>query len=98
MPWSKSRPRGTATDASYHTPEYRATAKRLRDELALDGTGRCAEVVCIKRTRLITPGMDLHVCHERSTGRVLGLGHRACNLSEAARYARSRQTATTLHW
>lgn len=62
------------------------------------GTGRCAEVVCAYRTRTITADMDLHLCHDRRTGDVRGLGHSACNIREAARWARSVQDATRLRW
>lgn len=49
------------------------------------GAGLCAETVCVKRTRVITPDMDLHLCHAPDGVTVLGLGHAACNLREAAR-------------
>lgn len=67
------------------------------------GEGRCAELICLARSRRITASMgrDLHLCHDRATGRVLGLGHARCNLTEAARYARAKQdddAATRLDW
>ncbi len=62
--------------------------------LRVAGTGRCAEVVCVHRSRAITADMDLHLCHDRRTGDVRGLGHSACNVREAARWARRRQDAT----
>lgn len=92
MPWSKSRPRGTKANAKYETKEYRETAKQLRADLKAAGSGICAELVCIKRSRLITPDMELHVCHDRRTGQIRGLGHASCNLSEAGRYARALQS------
>lgn len=55
------------------------------------GAGICAEKVCVHRTRVITPDMALHLCHDRATGAVLGLGHQRCNEREAAIYARSLQ-------
>lgn len=88
MPWSNSRP---GSHARYQTPEHRAEVKRHQAALAAAGSGRCAEVVCKKRSRLILPGMDLHLCHDRRTGAVLGLGHAQCNRSEAGRYARGKQ-------
>lgn len=93
MPWSKSRPR----NKRYGSAHAKVRAEHIAG-LKRAGSGQCAELVCIKQTRLITPGMDLHLCHDRRTGQVLGLGHRACNLREAARYARSVQSATTLRW
>ena len=67
------------------------------------GAGRCAERVCVAGSRRITASMgsDLHLCHDRDTGRVLGLGHARCNLAEAGRYARAKQdedAATRLDW
>lgn len=91
MAWSKSRPKGNGTDAIYQAPAYRAACKRARDQLDRDGSGTCAEKVCKYPSRLIVPGMKLDMCHDRPTGALLGLGHRACNQSEAARYARSKQ-------
>jgi hypothetical protein len=93
MPWSKSRPRSQ----KYGNEHAKLRAQHMAD-LKRAGSGRCAEIVCVKRSRLITPDMDLHLCHDRLTGSVLGLGHRACNVREAARYARSVQTSTTLRW
>lgn len=98
MPWSKSRPGGGKTQAKYQTKEHRDTAAKLRAQLQRDGSGLCAEAVCLYRSRLITPAMKLHVCHDRATGRVLGLGHQRCNVSEAGRYARAKQEATKLRW
>lgn len=67
-------------------------------QLKAAGSGVCAEVVCAYRSRLITPSMKLHLCHDRRTGEVRGLGHARCNVIEAARYARSLQNVTTLRW
>ncbi len=60
------------------------------------GVGRCAETLnpgsyCVKRSPLITPDMELHLCHNSRTGEVLGLGHADCNRSEAARRANRLQ-------
>jgi hypothetical protein len=66
------------------------------------GAGLCAERVCIHRSRLITPDMNLHLCHAPDGVTVLGLGHAACNIREAAirgnqqqRRQRQRQRRTT---
>ena len=91
MPWAKSRPGGSKTAAKYRDPAYLAEAKRLRDQLKRDGVGVCAERVCVMTSRLITPAMRLHVCHDRASGAVRGLGHMKCNVTEAARFARSMQ-------
>jgi hypothetical protein len=55
------------------------------------GAGLCAEPICVMPSRVITPDMDLHLCHDRRTGTVLGLGHARCNITEAARYANHRR-------
>ncbi len=94
MPWSSSRPQGGKTAAKYRTKEHRDARAAHMAALKAAGVGRCAELVCIYRSRVITPAMQLHLCHERRTGAVLGLGHAACNTSEAARWARLRQEST----
>lgn len=96
MPWSQSRPNGGKVNPKYRTPEHRREVAEHRAALARAGSGVCAEIVCLKRSRLILPGMALDLCHERATGRTLGLGHRQCNRSEASKYARRQQDATRL--
>ena len=95
MPWSNARPRSRkyGHDHAKTRAEHMAALKRA-------GSGQCAEVICLHRSRLITPdmGSDLHLCHNRRTGQVRGLGHAKCNLAEAARYARSIQNSTRLVW
>lgn len=98
MPWDKSRPGGSKTAAKYRSKQHRDDVKRHKQQLERAGSGVCAEVECIKRSRLILPGMDLHLCHDRRTGQVLGLGHADCNRSEAGREARLRQTSTPIRW
>jgi hypothetical protein len=95
VPWSRSRP---GTKPVYRTPEYRATVKRLWAELRRNGHGTCAEVRCVMSSRLITPAMRLHACHDSTGTVVLGLGHAQCNLTDAAKRARARQTASRLRW
>lgn len=98
MPWAKSRPNGSKGNPKYKTKEHRDAVAQHRAALKRAGSGQCAEEVCMYRSRLITPNMDLHLCHDRRTGAVRGLGHRKCNIAEAARYARSRQNVTTIRW
>jgi hypothetical protein len=98
MPWSRSRPGGSKTRPKYTSKEHRDTRAQHMAELKRAGSGQCAEVVCVYASRLITPSMQLHLCHDRRTGQVRGLGHARCNLSEAGRYARSMQDVTTLRW
>lgn len=99
MPWAESRPGGRGyVNPKYRDPQHGAERQRHLAALQAAGSGKCAEIICKQPTRLITPDMDLHLCHDRTTGRVLGLGHAQCNRSEAARWARTRQTATRLRW
>jgi len=87
MPWSKSRPRSRK-----YGHEHSKTRAQHVAALKRAGQGMCAEVVCLYRSRLITPEMDLHLCHDKTGTIVLGLGHAACNLSAAGREARARQS------
>lgn len=88
MSWSNNRP---GSHPRYQSKQHRTDVARAKADLTAAGSGYCAETVCLMRSRYIAPGMDLHLCHERTTGRVLGLGHAACNRSEAGRYARALQ-------
>jgi hypothetical protein len=53
------------------------------------GEAYCAEPVCLMRSRWIQPALAntqlWHVCHDPSGQIVIGVGHRRCNLAEAAR-------------
>lgn len=86
MPWSN-----TSRRSDRYGREHRAERARHMDALRAAGAGLCAERVCIKRSRLIRPDDDLHLCHDARTGAVLGLGHRDCNVREAAVRARRKQ-------
>lgn len=86
VPWSNSTPR-----ANRYGREHRATRAAHLAALRTAGAGLCAEPVCVKRTRLITPDMDLHLCHAPDGVTVLGLGHADCNRHEAAVRARRLQ-------
>jgi hypothetical protein len=59
--------------------------------LRAQGAGLCAERVCVMRTRVITPEMDLHLSHDPTGLIVLGLSHAKCNVTEASRRARAMQ-------
>src|SRR3954453_18239187 len=86
MPWSNNRPRANRYDAT-----HAATRAAHLAALTAAGAGLCAERVCVKRTRVITPDMELHLCHDETGTVVLGLGHAACNRHEAAVRARAMQ-------
>jgi hypothetical protein len=96
MPWSTSRPRSRRYGGAHQTARAHHMAALRRA-----GTGVCAERVCVMRSRRITPDMDLHLCHDPTGTRVLGLGHAACNRHEAAVRARRKQgraRQSTLTW
>jgi hypothetical protein len=87
MPWDRTK----ATNPKYRTREHADTRKRLMAELRRNGSGLCAEVVCVYRSRVITPDMKLHLCHDDSGLHIRGMGHAACNVKAAARKARRIQ-------
>jgi hypothetical protein len=100
VPWSNSSRR-----SSKYGREHRAERARHMAALQRAGSGICAERVCVKRTRVIYPSDDLHLCHDPSGQHVIGLGHADCNRREAAVRARRLQTtrrrttrASTLRW
>lgn len=57
--------------------------------IVASGEAYCAEPVCLMRSRWIPPSLAntqlWHVCHDPSGTVVIGVGHRRCNLAEAAR-------------
>jgi hypothetical protein len=91
--WDRSAP----TAAKYRSKTHTDTRKRLMALLKVEGQGLCAETVCVYPSRLITPDMDLHLCHDTTGQTYAGLGHRLCNVTEAAKRARARQTPVR-HW
>lgn len=91
MPWSNNRPRAKRYDA-----EHTATRARHMTALQRARVGVCAEVRnpgsrCLHPSPLIYPTDELHLCHNRRTGAVIGLGHADCNRAEGARHARRKQ-------
>jgi hypothetical protein len=87
MPWSRTKP----TAAKYRTAEHRRTRATLMAKLKRDGQGICAEPVCVHRSRVIAPWMDLHLSHNDAGTHTLGLSHAKCNLRAAALKARRIQ-------
>jgi hypothetical protein len=79
MPWANDHPRSPR-----YGRDHQATRARLMNELRRTGAGLCAERVCVMRTRVITPDMNLHLAHDPTGQRVLGLAHARCNTHEAA--------------
>lgn len=86
MPWTRSRPRSRR-----YGRDHRAERDRHLRALQRAGAGLCAERVCVKRSRVITPDMDLHLAHDPTGTIVIGLAHAACNVHEAATRARRMQ-------
>jgi hypothetical protein len=60
-------------------------------QLKRDGQGRCAEPVCVMRSRVILPSMDLHLSHNDAGTQFIGLSHSTCNIKAAAKKARRLQ-------
>lgn len=92
MPWDRTRPR-----SSKYGREHRAERERHMAALRLAGAGICAERHCLERSRVITPDMDLHLCHDPTGTVVIGLGHARCNVHEAAVRGRKRQQQQRRH-
>jgi hypothetical protein len=88
MPWDRTQP----TAAKYRDREYQRTRKRLMAVLKRDGSGVCAELVCVMPSRYITADMQLHLCHTADGLDIRGLGHALCNVTDAAKRGRRRQT------
>ncbi len=72
-------------------PRYRYAHQQERERwrpIVAAGDAYCAEPLCLMKSRWIppwTPSRLWHVCHDPSGTRVIGVGHRRCNLAEAAR-------------
>ena len=73
-------------------PKYGHAHQQERERwrpIVAAGEAYCAEPVCLMRSRLIpaawAPTQLWHVCHDPSGLIVIGVGHRRCNLAEAAR-------------
>lgn len=73
-------------------PRYRYSHQQERKRwvpLVAQGEALCAEPVCLMPTRVIPPQWARtqlwHLCHDPSGSIVIGIGHRKCNLSEAAK-------------
>lgn len=86
MPWSN-----TSRRSNRYGRDHRAERARHIAALKRAGAGLCAEPRCLMKTRIITPAMDLHLSHDPTGTRVIGLSHAICNVTEAARRARARQ-------
>jgi hypothetical protein len=79
MPYDRRKPR-----AAKYGRQHQATREAHMAALRRAGAGLCAEPVCVKRSRVITPAMKLHLAHDPTGTVVLGLAHAECNTHEAA--------------
>lgn len=89
MPWDRSAP----SAPKYHTAEHRRTRARLMAQLQRDGYAICAQPICLAPTRTIRPGMRVHLGHDDTGTRYIGLVHARCNVVDGARRGRARQQA-----
>ncbi len=80
MPWAKSKP----DPSKYHTPEHRAIRDGYKAQLQRDGYLICAQPVCVKTTRTITPGERWCAGHDETGTRYIGPVHWDCNNHDAA--------------
>src|SRR5689334_5696671 len=79
MAWDNRRARNPRYGRAHATTRAQHMAT-----LRTAGAGLCAERICVMRSRVITPDMDLHLAHDPTGTRVLGLAHARCNTHEAA--------------
>jgi hypothetical protein len=91
--WARTKP-----PRKQYAAQHQRTRAHHIAALRAAGTGHCAEPVCVAPTRTITPDMDLHLSHDPTGRRVLGLSHAQCNRVEAAKRARALQDASLLRW
>lgn len=69
---------------------HRATRETYRPDVEA-GLARCAEIICLKRTRWISPTEPWDLAHDRATGGYLGPAHEQCNRSEGATYGNDKR-------
>ena len=84
MPWAKSRPRTTVSDAAQG---YGAEHKKLRAALLPQAYGQ----PCYRCGQLMLPGQALHLDHLDDRSGYGGFSHAACNVKATARKARRIQ-------
>lgn len=96
MPWSSSRPNGSATAAKYRSKEHRDTRAAMQRQLERDGYLTCAQPICYMRSRAILPGMSWHLGHDDSGTRYIGPCHAPCNVRDGAKRGRARQNTIQL--
>lgn len=98
MPWSTTRTPGT--QAKYRTAAHRRERARLIAQLKRTGHAVCAQPVCVMHSRDIYPGDQVHLGHDDSGERYIGLVHMLCNVKDGARRgnARSRGMTSRRSW
>lgn len=86
-------------------PQYRHAhqQERKRWQPTVEaGQAYCVEPICLEqqagRTRWIHPLSPWHLCHDATTGRWLGPGHRRCNIAESNRRNAKKRAEKSSHW
>jgi len=98
MSWKRSRPNGGKTAQKYRDPEHVRTRRRYEQQLAIYGSLTCAQPVCVMPSRIILPGMRWCGGHDDTGTAYIGPVHERCNVKDAAKRARARQSTTRLRW
>jgi|SoimicmetaTmtLPB_FD_contig_61_1944932_length_522_multi_1_in_0_out_0_2 hypothetical protein len=93
MGWDRSAP----ADPKYRTKAHRDLLAGYKRRIQREGYVVCAAVDCLLESRYITNprGMErdgVTVGHQDDGVGIRGPEHRACNLTDAARRARARQS------
>lgn len=100
MGWSTSRP---PRNPKYRTTEHLALVKAYKAELARVGHLICTARECVMPSRAITDPngsrpAGVTVGHADNGVDIDGPQHRACNIKDASKRARARQTVTKIRW
>jgi hypothetical protein len=89
----------STTDRGYGSAHQ---SERLRLEpFVASGQADCAEIICLKPSRRISPDEPWDLAHDRLTGLHRGPAHRSCNRAEGARFVngkRRRHWVTSRRW
>jgi hypothetical protein len=85
-------PARTTTERGYGAAHQ---AEKARWQPTIDqGEARCAEPICLMPSRVIQPGPDWDLAHDRVNGGYLGPAHPKCNRTEGATYRQHGQQRT----
>lgn len=92
MSWARSRPNGGAVNPKYRTKQHRDKVAEYR---ALCEAG---QAYCWRCGRWLPPGAKLHAGHHADGITYAGPECPGCNVRDASRRARARQTSSHLRW